>query len=102
MTQTKHTPENEELKNVEGLQYLEDTFMTAVGDARAIGYGRMMQLISNKWANLDPIGALTVGSSLGELKAVSTLQARIDQLEADKAELLKIYRPTHKTKGETR
>lgn len=85
---SKHTPDDEELKNVEGLQYLEDTFMTAVEDAHGIGYGRMMQLISNKWANLDPVGALTVGSPIGESREVGDLLNRIDRLVAEKAEIL--------------
>ena len=89
MAQTRHTPGNEELKNVEGLQYLEDTFMTSVEHACGIGYGRMMQLISNKWASLDPVGALTVGPAIGLPDPGGTIiQAQIDRLKAEKAELV--------------
>ena len=43
----------------------EGSFLNFVKDNSHIGYGRMMQLISEYWRVEDPIGALTVGPTCG-------------------------------------
>lgn len=43
----------------------EQEFIETVKRVRGIGYGRMMQIISNLWRDQDSIGALTVGETYG-------------------------------------
>ncbi len=43
-------------------------FVLYVHDNRDLGFGRMMQLISEHWRSLDPCGALSVGKCYGSLK----------------------------------
>lgn len=44
----------------------EKAFLDYIDDnAQAIGYGRMMQMVSQEWRRKDPIGALMVGTAYG-------------------------------------
>lgn len=43
----------------------EDLFRAAVEANKAIGYGRMMEIISRMWQKEDPKGAFAVGDCYG-------------------------------------
>lgn len=54
---------------------------------RAIGFGRMMQIISHIWWNEDHIGALKVGSCFGKRKiAIEVIRADLKQLGVEVTE----------------
>lgn len=44
----------------------EREFFETVKRLRHIGFGRMMQMISDHWRDLDPVGALSVGPCYSE------------------------------------
>jgi hypothetical protein len=54
----------------------EDDFMEVVQENRRIGYGRMMQLISEHWRKEDPLGALSLGPCYGTFKEEKTNDIR--------------------------
>lgn len=60
------TPRNRTRLITFGSSSAESFFLQTVELLQDIGYGRMMQLISEHWRQKDPFGALTVGPCYGD------------------------------------
>lgn len=47
-----------------------------------MGYGRMMQMVSDYWRDLDPVGALSIGPCFNENKRTRDERNRESQMGA--------------------
>lgn len=61
-----HYPEPDAERVAAAMARWEAPHVAAVPSAcQAIGYGRVMQIASEAWQRMDPVGALTVGPCAG-------------------------------------